>query len=89
MAPSAANPIATQDAASSARDRRSTAATYRAVASSQNARNGISDSKELPFTTNAGVTRKSSVASSGCGLNRRASDHALNAAISEKTIYAA
>ena len=38
-----------------------------AMAAIQNARNGRSDSNELPFTTNAGTARNSSVAHTGCG----------------------
>ena len=59
------------------------------MAAIQNARNGRSASSELPFTTNAGTARNSSVAHSGCGENRRASDHMAHAAISENTMYAA
>ena len=55
----------------------------RAIAAIQNARNGISDSSELPLTTNAGVARNNSAAHSACGENRLASDHIASAAISE------
>ncbi len=49
----------------------------------QNARNGRSDSKEFPFTTNAGTAQKSRVAASGLFEKRRASDHMAIAAITE------
>ena len=42
---------------------------------SRSARNGRSVSNELPLTTNAGTAMNSSVAHSGCGEKRRASDH--------------
>ena len=54
----------------------------------QNARNGRSASNELPLMTNAGVAMNSRAAHSGCGENRRASDHIAAAAISENTMYA-
>src|SRR3954451_739036 len=47
--------------------RRSTAATYNAIAAIQNARNGMSDSKELPLTTKVGTATNSRLAQSGCG----------------------
>src|SRR5579862_9193272 len=82
-AASAANPIAIIDAASHPDERRSTAWTYSAIASSQKAVKGKSDSSELPLTTNAGVAMNSIVAASGCGLNFRAKASALNDAINE------
>src|SRR5258708_29455403 len=84
----AASVIARHAAARSAIDRRSTAYTNSAIDASQNATNGRSDSTELPFTTNPGVTRNNSVTASGCAVNRRAPASALKAAISEKNIYA-
>ena len=59
------------------------------MAAIQNARNGRSDSSELPFTTKAGTAMNSSAAHSGCGEKRRARDHMAQAAISENTMYAA
>ena len=48
------------------------------------ARKGTSVSSELPFTTNAGTARKSSVAHSGRAEKRCASRHMAAAAASEK-----
>ena len=59
------------------------------MAAIHSARNGRSDSSELPFTTKAGTARKSSAAHNGRGENRRASDHMAAAAISENNMYAA
>ncbi len=64
-------------------------ATKHATAAIQNARNGRSDSSELPLTTKAGTARNSSVAHSGWGEKRLASDHMASAAITENSMYAA
>src|SRR5205085_4572882 len=81
--------MASADALKRLTEARSTASTYSAIEASQNATNGTSDSSELPLITKGGVTRNSSVAASGCGLNRRAKESALTAAIRENTMYAA
>src|SRR3954462_2992719 len=60
-----------------------------AIADIHSARNGRSVSKELPLTTNVGTAVKSSVAQSGCGEKRRASDHIAQTAITDQTRYAA
>jgi hypothetical protein len=73
--------------ASAASARRS--AQKSAMAAIQNAANGTSVSNDVPFTTNVGTARKSSVAHSGSAENRRASDHMEAAAINEKARYAA
>jgi hypothetical protein len=70
--------------ASAARTSRS--AQKSAIAASQNARKGTSVSNEVPFTTNTGTARKSSVAHNGWAAKRRASDHMAAAATSEKTM---
>ena len=80
----AANAMAMEEPISRSRDWRCTAPTNKAIESSQKARKGTSASSELPLTMNAGVARNSSVAESGYGLNRCASESALNAAINEK-----
>src|SRR5450755_3440022 len=64
-------------------------ATKQATAAIQKARNGRSDSSELPLTTKAGTARNNRVAHTGCGEKRRASDHMANAATSENSMYAA
>jgi hypothetical protein len=52
----------------------------------QNARNGRSDSSELPLITNAGAAMNSSAAAKGCSEKRRATNHILMAATSENVM---
>jgi hypothetical protein len=47
---------------------------------------GTSVSNDVPLMTNAGVTQKSSVAQTGWGEKRRASDHTEAVAMNEKRI---
>src|SRR6266581_4355800 len=62
-------------------DRTGRSAKYSATPKSQKARNGTSDSSELPLTTNGGTTMNKSTASSARSVYRRAIDHADIAAI--------
>src|SRR5262249_34183627 len=66
-----------------------TAAMNSAMAAIQNARNGMSASNELPFTTNAGTAKNSSVAHNGLNEKRRARDHIASATTTENKMYAA
>src|ERR1039458_5220829 len=63
-------------------------ATKHATLAIQKVRNGRSDSSELPLTTNAGTATNSSVAHSGCGEKRFASDHIASAATTKNRMEA-